>query len=379
MNYMQNILNVAGASFACLLLTNTAAAQFPQQQPQPQPQQPAPVQQQPYPQQQYPQQQQPYPQQQQQPYGYPQQQYGYPPQQYPQPSYAPAPVSNKRSSSEIAVLYGMSAAYGVGMGVWFGAELGIEDPGLFLIAPAVLGVAAPVGVYASDSYSTMHRGMPAAIATGMFIGAGEGIGIASYQFVTADKDDAWGFRGLARSTAIGSTLGAVGGYALGYFQEPSPKSSLFMGSGVVWGSAIGSMFGYGASKGDVGYGLANDSASLGGLIGFNVGLAATGVLSTLYIPSYEAIEFMWLGAGIGAAVSLPVFLFYAGDGGPPAKRGLVFTGTATTLGIVAGALLAGPDSSRGSRESRRSFASINYVAPQPMQGGMGLNIGGTLE
>ena len=35
----------------------------------------------------------------------------------------------------------------IGLGVWFGAEAKIKDPGLFLIAPAILGVAGPVGVY----------------------------------------------------------------------------------------------------------------------------------------------------------------------------------------------------------------------------------------
>ena len=83
-------------------------------------------------QQQFPQQQ-PFPQQ-----GFPQQQF---PQQQP---------SRERTSLEIGALYGVSAAYGVGMGVWLSAEVGIKDPALFLIAPAVLGVGAPVGVYLFD-------------------------------------------------------------------------------------------------------------------------------------------------------------------------------------------------------------------------------------
>ncbi len=98
--------------------------------------------------------------------------------------------------SRMGALYGTSVAYGVGLGVWVGAELGIDDPATFLIFPAVLGVAAPAGVYALDR--PFNRGVPSAIAAGMLIGAGEGIGIASYQFVTADSDDAWASAGLAR-------------------------------------------------------------------------------------------------------------------------------------------------------------------------------------
>lgn len=349
---------VLGSLFA----SAAAHAQFPQQQPQPVQPQPAPVQPQPAPQ---------------QPGfgGTFQTQF---PQQFPPPVYA-QPVSRKRTNLEIGFLYGTSATYGVGLGVWLGTELGVEDPGVFLIPPAILGVAAPVGVYFLDR-PQMPRGMPAAIAAGMLIGAGEGLGIASFQYVTADEEDAWGFRGLARSMALGSTLGAVGGYALAYYQEPSPKSSLFASSGVVWGAAIGSMFGYGASGEGLDYGLANDSAALGGLIGFNVGLAATAGLSTIYIPSWQALSWMWIGAGIGAAASLPVYLFYAKDDGPPAKRGLLFSGTATTLGILAGAVFAGPDDSASANtDDRRGFARIEAVGPLGIPGSVGVSVAGSLE
>lgn len=292
-------------------------------------------------------------------------------------SYAP-PAPTRRSSTEISVLYTTAAVYGVGLGVWFGAEAEIKDPGLFLIAPAVLGVAAPIGVYLLDN-PALPRGLPAAVASGMVIGAGEGIGLASNQFVSQSSADAWGFRGLSRATVIGATLGGAGGFALGYLQEPSPKSSLLATSAVVWGAAVGSMYGYGASGKGLGYGRANDSAALGGLIGFNVGLAAAAGLSTVYIPSYRALSYMWVGAGVGAAVSLPVYLAYAGKGSPPAKRGLVFSGTTTTLGIIAGALLAGPGADTASSEPESHFAHLDYFLPVPTAHGVTLSLGGRLE
>ena len=304
------------------------------------------------------------------------------PQAVPQPPYSVqpyvVPAPNKRSDTEITVLYSAAAAYGVGVGVWFGAEAKIKDPGVFLIAPVILGVGAPLGVYFLDQPS-LPRGLPAAIASGMVIGAGEGIGIASYQFVSSTKADAWGFRGLSRATALGATLGGAGGFALGYLQDPSPKSSLLTTSGVAWGAAIGAMYGYGASAKGIGYGKANDSAALGGLIGFNVGLAAAAGLSTVYIPSYRALEYMWIGAGAGAAISLPVYLAYAGKGGPPAKRGLIFSGTMTTLGIVAGALLAGTGSDRADSESSYRFAHLDYFLPMPTANGAMLSLGGRLD
>lgn len=75
-------------------------------------------------------------------------------------------------------------------------------------------------------------------------------------------------------------------------------------SGVVWGIAIGSMFGYGAS-GSTGH----RAAALGGLVGHNVRLANMAGLSTVVGANWYELGWMWAGAGIGTAASLPVFLF----------------------------------------------------------------------
>jgi hypothetical protein len=295
-----------------------------------------------------------------------------------QPLLPAQPVRRERTQLELGALYGTSIAYGVGMGIWISTEVGFEDPALFLIPPALLGVAAPVGVYFFDR-PRLKRGVPAAVATGALIGAAEGLGVWSYQYVSAADGEEWGFRGLARAEAIGSTLGAAGGLALGYLQSPSPKSSLLMSSAVVWGTAVGSMFGYGATKAGQGYAASNDGAALGGLIGLNVGLAASAGLSTVYIPSYKSLGAMWLGAGIGFAASLPIYLLYARDGGPPAKRGLIFSGVATTLGIGAGALFTFGSEDSASSDVPPRFARIHGFAPFAVEKGAGLAMTGELE
>ena len=243
----------------------------------------------------------------------------------------------------MALLYATSVVYGVGMGVEFSSEVGIKDPGLFLIAPALLSVAAPIGAYALDQPS-MHRGVPSAISAGFLLGTGEGIGIAGTQMVSASAGSAWGFRGFSRAVAIGSTVGGVGGWLAGTWLEPPPNTSVLALSGAAWGTAIGSMIGYGASPTSYNFsganGRANDWAAMGGLVGYNLGALGAAGFGTVTTVSDSQLQWMWAGAGIGAAVSLPVFLFYAGDGGPPAKRGFVFMGTATTLGVVAGAVFA---------------------------------------
>jgi hypothetical protein len=267
--------------------------------------------------------------------------------------------SKTRSANEMTLLYATSIAYGFGMGVEISAEASIKDPGLFLIAPAVLGIAAPIGAYALDQ-PKMHRGVPAAISAGLLLGAGEGLGIAGTQMVTARSDNAWKFRGLARATALGATIGGVGGWLAGTWLEPPPSTSVLALSGAVWGTAIGSMFGYGVSPGNYSYGRANDWAAVGGLIGYNLGAVGAAGLGTVTLVSDYQIAWMWAGGGIGAAASLPIFLFYAGDGGPPARRGFVFMGTAATLGVAAGAVF----SARGSGVAR-TRSDMNVARAEP--------------
>jgi hypothetical protein len=300
------------------------------------------------------------------------------PPPYPQARRGPEPAS----ALEIGTLYGFSAGYGVGTGIWLDAELGIDDPGMRFLPPVILGLAAPVGVFFLDR-PRMPRGMPAAIAIGMAIGAGEGVGIASYQYVTAAAGEGWGFRGFSRSVFIGSTLGTALGTAAAFTMEPSPKTSLLLGSGVAWGMVIGSAFGYGSSRAHSPFGEANDAASLGGLVGYNAGLVGAAALSMVWVPSYTSLAWMWIGFGGGAAISLPVYLFYAGGDHDP-RRGLIFQGTAATLGLVAGAVFTmdSRDVANSAPQTfgaaRPPFFQITGGGLMPVPNGMGFTVSGLL-
>jgi hypothetical protein len=302
----------------------------------------------------------------------------------------PSPWSQSDQSAtdvELWTLYGVSAGYGVGTGVWLDAELGIDDPGLQFLAPGILGVAAPVTVFLLNR-PRMPRGMPAAISAGMAIGAGEAVGITTVQYVHAKEGQAWGFRGFSRSVFIGSTLGAGAGAAAAYVMEPSPKTSLLVGSGVAWGTIIGSMFGYGGTQAGSSFGDANDKTAVAGLIGYNAGLLGAAALSTMYVPTYRSLAWMWAGFGLGTAVSLPVYLFYAG-GDHDARRGLVFQGAAAMLGLAAGAVFT-IDSSDSAMDSstRTATSGANEPSTAPIQvtgagllpvpGGMGVQVSGLL-
>ncbi len=395
-------------SISALLVTAAASGSFAQYPPQPQYGQPQPQ----YGQPQYGQPQ----------YGQPQQGYG---QQQPYNGYGyVAPTGPKKSTAlEIATLYATATVWGIGTGIWIDAEVGTHDPGISLIAPVILGAAAPAAVFFADR-PPMREGLPSAIALGLMVGAGEGLGIAGYQAVTSTDDHcefvakpsfgtgkitnctvgtSWGFKGLARAEFIGSTLGGLGGFAYGYFLRPSPKNNVLIGSAAVWGTIIGSEFGWGGSKlkeefqvpafgskvftRKTTWAQTNDYAALGGLIGFNAAFLGAAGLSLAWRPSWQQLEWMWGGFAIGEVASLLVYPFYAaGDSDP--RRGLIFQGVAGTIGLVAGAFIGRPDTPGSiAREQKREheeedrqrhgrYARIIGGGLMPVPGGAGVSVSG---
>jgi hypothetical protein len=234
----------------------------------------------------------------------------------------------------------------------------------------------------------MREGLPSAIATGLMVGAGEGLVISTYASArgpTSYLDNGWGFRGLARSEVIGSTLGGAAGFAYGYFLKPTPKRNMFLTSGVVWGSIIGYEFGAGGTS-STGWSNANDGVTVGGLVGFNLGLAAVAGLSAFWTPSWNQLGWMWAGFGIGQAASAIVYPFYAATHGDP-RHGLIFQGVAGSVGAVVGAFIGRPDR-RGAmaqeeREDddywkRHRFARVRGGGLMPVPGGAGASVMGEL-
>ena len=143
------------------------------------------------------------------------------------------------------------------------------------------------------------------------------------------------FRGFARSVFIGSTVGIGAGYAAAVFIEPSPKTSLLLGSSVLWGTAVGSMFGYGGSKADSAFGDANDSASLGGLIGYNTGMLGQRRCRPCGSPRTSRSPGCGSALAPVSAYRCQCTLLYAGGDHDP-RRGLILQGTAGTLGPTRG-------------------------------------------
>ena len=310
---------------------------------------------------------------------------GYPPP----PGYGPPPAGPAVSTGlEIGLLYGTAITYGAGLGIWVDSEIwpdGNPDPGLSVIPPLVGAGLAPLSVFLVDRFAYrqgMPEGLPSALSAGLITGAALGMGISGLQWVTTDEENEWGFRGFARATAIGSTVGGAAGATMWWFLDPAPQTNVLIMSANVWGAGIGTFFGGGVSSGD--WGEANDSIAIGGLIGDSVAVAGAVTSSLFWTPTWYQVGWMWGGWAIGAAASTPVYIFYAATDGHDPRRGLIFQGAASTLGLVLAAVIADP-SVAGPRASNydvevdeRNPIRILGGGPMPLNGGMGAQVNGIL-
>jgi hypothetical protein len=266
-------------------------------------------------------------------YGQPQ----YPPQQQPPAPYQPFPqqptTSKYRGAGEMVFLYGIGLSYGVGTGIWLDLLAHEGDPGIAFIAPLAFGAAIPVATYFLDNYSEFHRGVPASISTGLTLGALEGIAIAGTQwhFAGDGGPNAWSPSTDATVAWLLSTGGGVGGYLFGEWLRPDPRSLAFIASGGGWGAIAGSLLGAGVVSGDW-----KDGASVAGLVGYNLGILATGALSAVYVPSWKTQKYMWAGFVGGSVAASLVYVFYLFSDANP-RHGLI----ANSLGGLAGVGVAG--------------------------------------
>jgi len=274
----------------------------------------------------------------------------------------------------MAVLYGTTIAYGVGTGIWIDGAAGLSDPGLDFIAPILFGGALPVSLYFADHYYPLHRGVPESISTGLMLGAVEGIAVAGTQFATSSAGNHWGFGGDATATWIFSSVGGVGGYVFGEWLRPDSRSLTFIASGGAWGAIAGSEFGaaLGGSCPSVAD-LANpcsssswtNGASVAGIIGYNLGLAATGAVSVKYMPSWRSQAWMWGGFLIGTAASSVVYLAYIPSSADP-RHGLI----ANSLGGLAGLGIAAALTANMKDDNSTNNAAQHGQWKPPFQLGM---------
>src|SRR5581483_4989775 len=225
-----------------------------------------------------------------------------------------APVQNKtRGGGEMVYLYGTGLAYGVGTGIWIDVLAHSSDPAVGTIAPILFDAGVPLGFFLWDYLDTFRPGVPASMATGMWLGFAEGVAISSIQVATTGDQKRWDLSTAMTIPFITTTVGGIGGYFFGRWREPDPRAGAFIAEGMAWGAGTGVMLGIGASAdGRPGSEKSSgDGAAVGTLLGANIGIAGTSALVIGgYQPSWQAQKWMWLGYTAGAAIPSLVYLAY---------------------------------------------------------------------
>ncbi len=340
----------------------------PQAYPPPYPQQPAPqAYPPPYPQQPAPQAYPPpYPQQP-TPQAYPPPGYALPQPGVPQPYAAQQrplpPVNRHRSDGEMLYLYGTGIAYGVGSGIWTTRSERLAIRPLPFCPRSLWAPQCRFGIFVWDQNDTFDRGVPSSIATGMLLGGVEGMAVSGLQWQLTGNGgpNSWGFSTWTTLTFVGATAGALGGYGFGEWLQPDPRTLSFIASAAGWGTLAGVLFGAGVVGGDWSNGASG--SAVGGFAGYNTGILAAGVLSTVYVPSSQTLKYMWLGELLGTAATLPVYAFYVGGGDP--RHGLVANAVGGLAGLgIATALTAnmtdGPATASWSPPFQVAFSPSNH-------------------
>jgi hypothetical protein len=286
-----------------------------------------------------------------------------------------------RDPGEMVALYATSIAWGLGTGIWIDGLGNVSDPAVGSITPLLLGAAAPIAMWAWDNYSTFDRGVPSSIATGLTLGAVEGLAISGTQWQTTGNGgpNTWSFQAQSTVTFAMSTVGGVGGYLYGEWFKPDPRSLSFIVSGAGWGAISGLLIGAGAESPSWAGGSGTnapqsfgDGAAVGGLVGYNAGILATGALTVAnYVPSWRTQQAMWFGYLIGTAAGSLVYLGYIGQ--PDAHHGMIANGIGGISGVAIAAALTANE-----RDTAKAWVPPFQVGVAPTgTGGAALSAYGT--
>ena len=126
---------------------------------------------------------------------------------------AQADAAHLRGTGELTLLYSTAFVYGLGTSAWVALMTQPKNLGGALLPFAVLTTAAVGGVSLADGYRPFRRGVPQSIASGAYLGFGEGIWLVGIQHAGATRRDdgsAWDGKRVATALWGGATLGAIG-------------------------------------------------------------------------------------------------------------------------------------------------------------------------
>ena len=247
---------------------------------------------------------------------------------------AEADAAHLRSSGEMTLLYSTAFVYGLGTSAWVALMTQPKNLGGAVLPFAVLTTAAVGGVSLADGYRPFRRGVPQSIASGAYLGFGEGIWLVGIQHAGATRRDdgsAWDGKRVASALWGGATLGAIGGGVIGALRQPTAGRVSFTLSTSVWGGVVTS---FAAAAVSADESRRTEQAFTAGMVGYNVGLLSGLIFAPSVAPSVARVRFVDLGGIGGGLVGAGLYTLAAGGGESRASLGAASVGTLAGLGFT---------------------------------------------
>jgi hypothetical protein len=235
-----------------------------------------------------------------------------------------------RTSDELSILYSTAFLYGLGTSAWIVLLTKPENLAGAILPFAGLTGGAVAGVAIADGYLPFRKGVPHAIAAGLYLGFGEGLWVVGYQNARAARvgSPQWGSEAVSTTLWAGATLGGIAGGLVGASREPTPGRVSFVSSAGTW---LALTSGFAAAGLQPDRGLRGETAYLAGGAGLTVGMLSAIAIAPSLAPSVARVRFVDLGAIGGGLLGAGTYAIIA-ESDANARGGL---GSAA-IGIAAG-------------------------------------------
>lgn len=270
-----------------------------------------------------------------------------------------------RAGFEGFTLYAGAIVYGAFTGVWIDVMAGIDSASAAVWIPLLLGGAGAGAAYLAERQGgTLRRGRPAAMSTGMNLGAIGGLCLG----IWGADNEGWDEKGVFTSTWLGATLGVGAGLALSVATDSSPAAASFVGSGGYFGAGFGLITAISLE-------IESEWWPITALIGEGVGVGLTAALAGTLRPATSQVRWMDLGIIAGGALGggIAVLIFDATNIDSPLLP-LTIVELGMLGGGIAGYLLGAPSQRSAASSSAAPSRFAMHPAISPTPGGAQLSL-----
>ncbi len=288
------------------------------------------------------------------------------------PRLALATDRSRRTSDEIATLYGYSILYGFGTGGMIAAH-SEPDTAAGVILPSLGLAGASVGLVALlDRGPGMAYGVPQSIQSGLTFGLLQGITWSIWNQARSSYDEEWRTETVATVIWGSASVGAILGGALGSHFGTTPGRASFVSSVSLWSGLTTGLIAASLSGNE--NDQRDDTSLLVGALGLNAGAVAGILTASALSPTIARVRYLDLGAAGGGLIAGGLYLS-AGDtdSSPRTAAGVTALGVAGGFGL---AYLLTRSMPADRPEDDQRPAVETHASVTPVKGGLTLGLDG---